>query len=109
MATGTMPTRLCSEATCPNPATYRGRCATHARQVNRETHRNRSLYGSKRWQLLRRQVLLEQPICACGCGRLSEDVDHITPVERGGAPFDRANTQGLAHDCHAKKTRREMT
>lgn len=103
-----MPIRLCSAPSCPDPATYRGRCATHAQQVNRATHPNKSLYSSKRWQLLRRQVLLEQPICACGCGHLSEDVDHITPVERGGAPFDRNNLQALTHACHSSKTKREM-
>lgn len=103
-----MPTRLCQESSCSNPATYRGRCAEHARQVNRTTHRNKHIYGSKRWQLLRRAVLLEQPLCACGCGRLAEDVDHITPVEKGGAPYERSNLQGLAHHCHSIKTRREQ-
>ena len=104
-----MPVRLCADPRCPNPAVHRGRCAEHARQVNRDTHRNRHIYGSKRWQLLRRHVLLEQPLCACGCGRLAEDVDHITPLDRGGAPFDRSNLQALAHSCHARKTRQEMT
>lgn len=104
-----MPTRLCQERSCPSPATYRGRCAEHAQQVNKTTHRNKHIYGSKRWQLLRRSVLIQQPLCACGCGRLSEDVDHVVPIEQGGAPYDRENLQALTHSCHAIKTKRETT
>lgn len=103
-----MPTRLCADPGCPNPASYRGRCQEHQRQVNRDTHRNRQVYNSKRWRMLRRQVLLEQPLCACGCGRISEDVDHVMPIEQGGAPWSRQNLQALTHSCHAAKTRREM-
>jgi 5-methylcytosine-specific restriction endonuclease McrA len=103
-----MPTKLCSSPGCPNPATYRGHCKAHARQVNRATHPNKAIYGSKRWLMLRRRVLFEQPICACGCGRLTEDVDHITPIERGGAPFERTNLQGLTHSCHSAKTAAEL-
>lgn len=103
-----MPTRLCAERACPNPATYRGRCSEHAQQVNQQTHPNKAIYGSKRWQMARRQVLTEEPFCACGCGRLSEDVDHVVPIEQGGAVWNRSNLQGLAHHCHSVKTRREQ-
>jgi 5-methylcytosine-specific restriction endonuclease McrA len=103
-----VPTRLCSEPTCASPATYRGRCAEHARTTNRETHRNRVVYASSRWKYLRRAVLSEQPLCACGCGRLSEDIDHITPIDAGGGAYDRTNLQGLTHACHSAKTRKEQ-
>jgi hypothetical protein len=76
-----MPTRLCSTARCPDPATYRGYCTTHAQQRNRETHTNKSIYSSKRWQMLRRKVLFEEPLCSCG--EIATDVDHIQPIERG--------------------------
>lgn len=99
-----MPTRLCAEPGCPEAATYRGRCANHARQVN-ATHRNRSIYNSKRWQILRRRVLFGQPLCPCGA--IATDVDHIRPIEQGGAPFDRSNCQSLCHSCHSVKTRKE--
>lgn len=102
-----MPIRLCAAAKCPEPATYRGRCAEHQRQVNRSTHRNRPVYNSKRWQVLRRRVLFEQPLCPCG--GLAVDVDHIVALEDGGAPYERANCQGLCRSCHSKKTRKEAT
>jgi 5-methylcytosine-specific restriction protein A len=103
-----MPTRLCLNAGCPNPATYRGRCPTHARHVNRATHRNRTIYSSKRWEMLRRRVLFEQPICAICDDALAIDADHIRPIESGGAPYERANCQGLCKSCHSAKTRREQ-
>lgn len=102
-----MPIKLCAHPQCPKTATYRGRCPVHARQVDRQTHRNKHIYGSKRWQILRRRVLFEQPLCACGCGRIAEDVDHIQSIEGGGDPWARENLQGLTHSCHGRKTRRE--
>jgi hypothetical protein len=69
---------------------------------------NRGIYASKRWKMLRRQVLFEQPLCACGCGHIAQDVDHILPIEHGGDPWDRTNLQALTHQCHARKTRSEQ-
>lgn len=103
-----MPTRLCTHPTCPNPATYRGRCPSHTRQNEQATHPNKQLYNSKRWQTTRRKVLFENPLCQCGCGNLSTDVDHKTPIEQGGNAWARANLQALSHECHSKKTRAEQ-
>jgi 5-methylcytosine-specific restriction protein A len=106
-----MPDRVCSEPRCPDPATYRGRCPEHARTNNQATHSNtehRAIYNSKRWAILRRRVISEQPICA-GCDNaLSVDVDHITPLAEGGQPYARDNVQGLCRPCHSSKTRREQ-
>ena len=42
----------------------------------------------------------------CGkAGRL--EADHVTPLDRGGAPFDLANGQALCVRCHVIKTRAE--
>jgi 5-methylcytosine-specific restriction endonuclease McrA len=101
-----VPTRLCLESHCPNPATYRGRCPAHARTVNRATHHNRRIYNSKRWAILRRRVLFEQPLCPCG--DIATDADHITAIEAGGDPFSRANVQALCASCHSRKTRQEQ-
>jgi 5-methylcytosine-specific restriction protein A len=103
-----MPTRLCAEPGCPHPAHYRGRCPAHARTTNRTTHHNRTIYNSRRWQLLRRRVLFEQPICATCDDAIATDVDHITAIEAGGDPWSRANLQGLCHACHSIKTRAEQ-
>ena len=102
-----MPIRICLHPGCPNQATYRGRCPQHNRTRNTETHRNRHIYNSKRWKMLRRRVLFEQPICAICDKELAVDVDHIRPIADGGAPFERANCQGLCRSCHSTKTRKE--
>jgi 5-methylcytosine-specific restriction enzyme A len=102
-----MPTRLCLSTGCPHPATHRGRCPTHARQNNQATHHNRHIYGSKRWQILRRSILFNHPLCPCG--QIATDVDHITPIAKGGDPWTPANLQALCAPCHGQKTRAEQT
>lgn len=107
-----MPTRLCVEPACPNPATYRGRCQDHAKQRNRETHRNRYLYNSNRWRRRRKQVLFEQPLCpgvlGDPCGEIAVDVHHIIDIDDGGEPWARTNLVGLCRRCHARLTRQEQ-
>ena len=68
-------------------------------------------YCSRRWSLLRIEVLRAQPFCvvcrAQGRRVLSQDVDHI--VKHGGDPtvfWDRENLQGLCRPCHTRKTTR---
>ncbi len=101
-----MPTRLCADRHCPNPATYRGRCAEHARNNEQRTRRaGHALYRSKRWQILRRHILFHRPLCPCG--EIATDVDHITALEQGGEPWSPSNLQGLCASCHAIKTRGE--
>jgi 5-methylcytosine-specific restriction enzyme A len=104
-----MPVRLCIEPRCRNVQTYRGRCPEHARQRNRDTHRNRHIYNSKRWRILRRKVLYAHPICQHCDQELATDVDHIQPIEQGGDPWAIANCQGLCRSCHSKKTKAELS
>lgn len=101
-----MPTRLCSESRCPEPASYRGRCPTHAKQRNTDTHRNRSIYNSKRWAITRNRVLFEQPLC--GCGAIATDVHHVIDLEDGGDPWSRSNLEALCHGCHSRLTRQHQ-
>lgn len=103
-----MPVRLCLDETCPNVATHGGRCIEHQRSHAR-THRPKflSVYKSKRWRMLRKRVLFEEPICQdCG-GALAAEVDHIVALEDGGAPYARDNVQALCGPCHGRKTWRE--
>jgi 5-methylcytosine-specific restriction endonuclease McrA len=108
-----MPTRLCANPGCPNPATYRGRCATcstrNERSINRAGHR---IYRTKRWEILRRRVLYDQPLCpgvqGATCGALAEHVHHIKDIADGGDPWARANLLGLCAPCHSRITRLEQ-
>jgi 5-methylcytosine-specific restriction endonuclease McrA len=104
-----MPTRLCSEPTCPEVAVYRGRCTLHARSNERTIKRaGLRIYSTAKWNNTRRAVLFAQPLCACGCGAIATDVDHIIPLDEGGDPWARSNLQGLAASCHGRKTRSEQ-
>lgn|SRR5436190_21576924 len=110
-----MPLKLCTIPTCPNPARPgKGRCDTHQRELERERSARRRIatkgtFKTKRWEMLRRQVLAEQPICAICTERLSQEIDHIQPLSQGGAPYDRANVRGLCRDCHHERHRPPKT
>jgi 5-methylcytosine-specific restriction endonuclease McrA len=105
-----LPHRVCLEPRCPNFATARGRCDDHRRALERDRSRRRreatrdaqgrGVFKTKVWLMRRRQVLAEQPICALCDHRLSEEVDHIVPLSRGGAPYARTNLRGLCRQCH---------
>jgi hypothetical protein len=106
-----MPTRLCSDPTCDQPQTYRGRCAKHTRTNERSVNRaGRKLYSTKRWQLVRRKVLFLNPLCSAdGCDAIAEDVHHKVDLADGGAPYDPANLEQLCHSHHSQETRARQT
>lgn len=63
-------------------------------------------YGGS-WRRLRKLVLAEVPVCqAPGCDALATEVDHITPLARGGT-HARENLQSLCKPCHSRKTATE--
>ena len=64
-------------------------------------------YDSARWKSESKAYLERNPLCACGCGRKANIVDHVEPVRASGDPrfFDQANWQAMARfPCHAQKT-----
>ena len=98
--------RPCRQARCDKLVKF-GYCEEHERErVSAIRARTVSIadYKTKRWYRLRRIVLSEQPVCADCDNRMSEEVDHIVPVEDGGPMWDRSNLQGLCHSCHSRKT-----
>ena len=46
----------------------------------------------------------ERPRCACGCGRLADDLHEILSRARGGSITDPANCVPLARYCHERAT-----
>jgi 5-methylcytosine-specific restriction endonuclease McrA len=60
-----------------------------------------------KWTAKRKRVLLATNcMCANGCGRVADEVDHETPLEQGGSN-DLSNLRGLCRECHAEKTKQE--
>ena len=65
-----------------------------------------------RWQKLRERILLRdaslcQPCKARGHITLAVEVDHITPIHKGGTDDER-NLQSICSECHKAKTAAEQ-
>ena len=74
-------------------------------------HHNTAFYQSRRWRSLRALKLQKDPLCE-ECMRKgvlvpAQMVDHIVPINKGGAPLDLNNLQSLCNHCHAVKTARD--
>jgi 5-methylcytosine-specific restriction endonuclease McrA len=108
-----VPTKLCLEPRCPNPARPgKGRCVDHDRQAEaarsaRRRETTNGIFKTKRWALTRGAVLARDPICKACDNALSTQVDHIVPLEDGGDPYRLEGLQGLCDPCHWSKTARE--
>lgn len=79
----------------------------HALQMGRR-HANTEFYRSTAWRKLRAEQLRRQPLCerclAQGRYTPARVVDHIRPVNLGGAPLDLENLQSLCAVCHNRKS-----
>lgn len=61
-----------------------------------------------RWNKIRLQVLDRDGWVCRKCGKSGRlQVDHIVPLEDGGAIYDLLNCQSLCVPCHLEKTRGE--
>ena len=74
-------------------------------------HHNTDFYQSRTWRTLRALKLQKDPLCE-ECMRKgmlvpAQMVDHIVPINKGGAPLDLNNLQSLCNHCHAVKTARD--
>lgn len=63
-------------------------------------------YQSKEWRAVRNQVIKSEPFCRI-CGAAATLVDHIIPIEAGGAKLKVENLQPLCQTCHNKKTAKD--
>lgn len=67
---------------------------------------NKKFYDSAAWLKLRDAFRIANPLCvnAEQCGNAMYYVDHIKPINEGGAPLDWSNLQSLCESCNASKT-----
>lgn len=67
------------------------------------------VYQSKEFRAVREKVLVRDSYTCQNCGRIVQGkeahVDHIVPLELGGAPFDETNLRVLCARCNGKKAR----
>ena len=102
------PKKPCSYPGCPN-LTDTQYCSEHKAFEKTNIYRSGSrnpFYTSKEWRRTREEFLNEHPFCVM-CGRPAEIVDHILPIEHGGATLDWNNLQPLCWGCHTRKSIKE--
>ena len=72
-------------------------------------HHKRHGIGSRRWRRVRWWILKRDGWRCRTCGKYGNEVDHVTPLHKGGEPWDPANLQCLCRGCHIAKTRAEYS
>lgn len=69
----------------------------------------RAIYRTAQWKAVRHQAKRRDGWACVKCGARGRlEVDHITPLRDGGAPYDLSNLQSLCAKCHSRKTRLEV-
>jgi hypothetical protein len=68
--------------------------------------RHKVIYNRRKWQVTRRQILFENPLCQFpGCGEIAVDVHHAGGYAN---PFDPAGLEALCKRHHGEITRAEQ-
>lgn len=109
--------KLCTYPKCKVIIDYYGdaRCPEHAttskpkkRVLEHHYIDGKYIYHTSMWRRLSKQKRQDNPYCEhCAKNKratIAQMVDHIVPIEFGGAPFNIDNLQSLCHRCHAIKT-----
>lgn len=80
----------------------------HLRPANADYGRSerQRFYLTYPWKKFSRQYRLDNPSCA-SCGEPAWCVDHIVPIEAGGAVWNLDNLQSLCRRCHNRKSQDE--
>jgi len=77
------------------------------KQIRKES-KNKHIYASTRWTKLSRNFRKKYPLCSMcrdrGIINEAKEVDHVVPINLGGAIWDWANLQGLCRRHHRLKT-----
>lgn len=77
------------------------------REYDRSRPDRHRLYSTSQWQKLREYKKHRSPLCEeClrhGVTTPAVLVDHIVPIDDGGAPFELDNLQSLCAACHNRK------
>ena len=67
-----------------------------------------SFYHSSRWRGFKNWYKSKFPMICSVCRGRATELDHITPIEEGGAELKKENIQPLCKPCHSRKTMTEQ-
>ena len=104
-------TKICNQCRKPKRADC-DRCKPSTKHnYNTIDQSNNNLYNSRKWRKFSKQFKIENPLCK-KClqeGRTTPSYvsDHIQPIRKGGAIWDKNNLQALCKTCNAKKTAKD--
>jgi len=102
------PNRICS--VCRKIKDLSCICPPHEK-FEKISKSNYNLYNSRRWRKFAHVLRSKEPLCRLclkdGRTTGSQVVDHIRPINKGGAIWDDNNLQCICHDCHNKKSGRD--
>lgn len=73
---------------------------------DRMKEKNQSFYNGTAWRRLSKAYKMKHPLCVNHktCKGTVYIVDHVKPINEGGAMYDEGNLQSLCKQCNAKKT-----
>lgn len=106
--------RTCAAYGCGN-AVSKGYCDNHKpaqeaknkqRLKKRWSSSEKNIYNNRNWRSIRANQLALEPLCN-KCLGPANVVDHIIPVNSGGAFDEPSNLQSLCAPCHNRKTGNE--
>lgn len=109
------PNKRCNEIGCNKLVPYNHRhCAAHRKKKWQRYEPNRTregFYNTAEWKQVRDKFRKANPMCA-ECARHNESragyvIDHIVPINKGGARLDPSNLQNLCAQCHQRKRGKE--
>ena len=95
----------------PRAAKKHRRAVEQAGREHRPPREQTTAVYDRRWREFREAYLAAHPLCI-QCGKnarltAATEVDHIVPLNDGGAQYDESNCQGLCKSCHSRKTATE--
>lgn len=110
----TRPPHPCNHVGCPRLTVDRY-CEMHRREVRQVSDAQRESSADRgydrAWRKFRAAYAMKVPPICVDCGRAPAGrqmhLDHIVPMERGGAKYDPKNLAWRCRRCHSKKTARE--
>ena len=90
----------------------RGHCPEHTKAQQKRDRWERGTSAQRgydaRWRKVRDRKLKVEPLCepcqANGRTTAASEVDHIVPLNDGGARLAWRNLQSICRECHASKT-----
>lgn len=85
------------------------------KQVHRKPTSDQGFYSSAVWRKARKLKLLVSPICEVHGAKgqyvdctSNSPIDHIVPIDQGGARIDPNNLMTLCKACHERKSALEL-